>query len=307
MTMRSFLVAVVCSGLVACGSDPEPDDPDGAPPIDARVDAPPDPTVVETRTVRIGPLTIPAGEEQTVCIVVDLGNEVPRMIRRVSSTLTEGTHHVIATKSAAAPTAAPSPCGPFAGGSLDSAVLTIAQQSNASLSYPDGAGLPITAHQSIHLEMHYVNASDELMMIGGTVDLDLAADNADLRPVALLFTGNASLNIPAGGTTSVTSFHSLDPGVQLFATTAHTHQWGTRATVELAEGSAGAAISLLHDSTNWAERPLDNFAPITIGAGQGLRLTCNFFNQSAQDVGFGLSANDEMCFVWAHLTNPLPQ
>ena len=301
MTMRSSLLALIL--LAACGSDPGGDTPDGPPPADARTDAPPDLTVVETRSARIGPLAIPAGEEQTVCIVVDLGNEEPRMIRRVSSTLTEGTHHVIATKSVAAPTAAPEPCGPFAGGAVDSAVLTIAQQSNASLSYPDGAGLPITAHQSIHLEMHYVNASDQPMMIGGTVDLDLAADNADLRPVALLFTGNPSLNIPAGGMTTVTSFHSLEPGVQLFATTAHTHQWGTRATVELTGGTGG----LLHDSTNWAERPLDNFAPITIGAGQGLQLTCNFFNQSGQDVHFGLSANDEMCFVWAHLVNPLPQ
>lgn len=290
--------------IAACGGGdddaPVTDGPPGA------VDAPFDPAVVETRRVAIGPLDVAPGQEQTVCIVVDLGNEVPRMVRAVRSQLTAGTHHVIATISQAAPTPSPTPCGPFAGGGADNGVLTIAQQMTASLTYPTGAGVPIAAHQSIHLEMHYVNATEANLAIGGTVDLDLAAAGGDLRPIDFVFTGNPSLNIPAMSTATVTSFHPLHAGSALFATTAHTHKYGLQATVELAASADAPAQRLLHDSDNWAERPLDTFEPIVISEGQGLRLTCNYRNNTAQAIGFGVSAEDEMCFVWAHLVSAAP-
>lgn len=284
---RSGLVFVV---LAACGTDGGGGDPD-ARAVDAA-----DPVVVETRTVTIGPVTVPAGGEQTVCIVQDLGNVEPRMLRAIRTELTDGTHHVIVTKSDEAP-GPMSSCGPFAGGGVDEGLLFIAQQHEAMLAYPAGAGLPIEAHQSIHLEMHYFNPGDTPLAIAGTAHLDLAAATAGLRPVELLFTGNFSLSLPAHGTASVSSDHSLTPGVQLFATTAHTHQWGTRATVSL-DGR------LLHESTDWAERPIDSFPPITITDGQQLHLTCDFVNQSDRDIGFGTSAEDEMCFLWAHYVAP---
>jgi len=298
-----MLLVGACGGGGGAGDD---DPVDARPAADAAPDGPPDLTVVETRTVRIGPLAIAPGAEATVCVVVDLGNDVPRMVRSIRSTHSAGPHPVIPTPTAAAPSPTPTACGPFAGGSVDSEVLLIAQQSAATLIYPAGAGLPVAAHQSVHLEMHYVNAGDAELPIGGELALDLAAADAGLAPVGLLFTGNANLHIAAHGTATVTSFHPMPEGSALFATTAHTHQWGRRATVELVASATDPAPRLLHDSTDWAERPLDAFAPIPIAAGQGLRLTCTFDNQSDQDVSFGLGANDEMCFVWAHLVEPHP-
>ncbi len=297
---RAALLATLLGGLVAGCAD----DPSATPATDAGVDGPPadaaDQTVVESRRVQIGPLTIGPGQEATVCQVVDLGNTAPRMVRTVRSELTGGTHHVIATLTTEAPTATPTPCGAFAGGGPGNGILTIAQQPTAALAYPDGAGLPITAHQSVHLEMHYLNAGDQPLAIGGTVTLDLADANAALAPVALTFTGNGAISIPAHTTAHLTSEHALPAGTRLFATTAHTHQWGRHATVELLRSAGDPSPLVLHDSTDWADRPLDQFAPITIGPDARLRLTCDFDNQSDQTVNFGLSAEDEMCFLWAH-------
>lgn len=304
ISVRSRLVSLLVPfALVACGGDPAPGDPDAQPPPIDAIDAPPDapdPTVVESRSVTVGPVTVAPGGEATVCTVLDLGNADPRLIRAVHSQLSDGTHHVIATLSSNPPETGLRPCGPFAGG-LDRGILTIAQQPRATLGYPEGAGLAVTAHQSIHLEMHYFNPTEASLDISGTITLDLAAAGGDLRPVELLFTGGNSLNIPAHGTQTVSSEHPLPAGALLFATTAHTHQWGTLATVELLDGPGDPTPQLLHSSTNWAERPLDQFAPITVAEGALLRLTCNYANQSDQPVGFGLSAEDEMCFVWAHL------
>lgn len=307
MRMRSstlLSLPLALSLATACGGEPAPDTtPDGPPPIDAPIDAP-DLTVVESRSVTIGPVTVAPGGEATVCGVVDLGNLEPRMVRAVHSQLSDGTHHVIATVTPDAPRPGLSPCGPFAGGASDRGILTIAQQPRATLGYPTGAGLPVVAHQSVHLEMHYFNPTEGTLAISGTITLDLAAADAGLSPVALLFTGGTSLNIPARGTQTVSTEHPLPPGAALFATTAHTHQWGTLATVELLDAPGDPTPQLLHSSTNWAERPLDQFPPITVGADARLRLTCNYDNRSDSAVGFGLSAEDEMCFVWAHHVVP---
>lgn len=290
------LAPILLVALAACDAAPA-----------ATVDAPPadaaDPTVVETRSLTIGPVTVPAGGEDTICVVLALSNATPRMLRSIRTELTDGTHHVIVTRSASPPMPEPSACGAFAGGFGQ--VLFIAQQREAALRYPPGAGLAIVADQAIHLEMHYFNAHPtDPLEIAGTVHLDLAEDVGALRPVELLFTGETSLSIPAGGMTSVTSFHGLDPGVELFATTAHTHRWGLAASVELAASPEAADATVLHESTDWAERPIDQFDPITIREGEGLRLTCAYHNQSDQDVGFGLGAEDEMCFLWAHYVAP---
>lgn len=296
--MRRWLIVVALAG---CGGG-DPEATADAPPVDAPppLDAP-DPTVIESRSVMIGPWTFPPGAEATVCVVADLGNDAPRMIRRVRSELTDGTHHVIATLTTEPPQPTPTPCGAFAGGAPGAGVLTIAQQPHASLGYPAGSGLPIAAHQGVFLEMHYFNASAGPLAIGGTITLDLAAA-ASLQPVTLVFAGNGAPHIPAHGTATTTSEHSLPVGARLFATTAHTHQWGRRATVELVRGDG--TITRLHDSDAWAERPLDQFAPITFTADDRLRLTCNYENLSDHDVSFGLSAEDEMCFLWAHHVAP---
>jgi hypothetical protein len=233
------------------------------------------------------------------------------MLRSLETELTEGTHHVIVTLSEEPASPEPTPCGAFAGGGgfgSDSDVLFIAQQSGASIEYPAGSGLPIAAHQSIHLEMHYFNArpSGDLD-IAGTVHLDLAAgDDPTLRPIGLLFTGGLSLSIPAGEEVTNTGVFDLPDGGDLFAITAHTHQWGRLATVELLEGADDPTPTLLHESEDWAERPLSVFDPITLDATHQARLTCNYHNESDQDVGFGLGANDEMCFLWAHYVAPPP-
>ena len=64
---RAALLATLFGGLVAGCAD----DPRATPATDAGIDGPPadapDQTVVESRRVQIGPLTIGPGQEATVC------------------------------------------------------------------------------------------------------------------------------------------------------------------------------------------------------------------------------------------------
>ncbi len=251
----------------------------------------------------IGPLTVPPGDEDTVCVVLDLGNTAPAMIREIRTNLTPGTHHVIVTREDdGAPIEQPFSCGAFAGGGPGANLLFIAQQPQAKLTYPAGTGLRATAHQLIHLEMHYFNYLDDPdHEISATITFELAEDDGtELAPVELLFTGSTSLHIPAQSQVSTESFHSVPAGAKIFALSSHTHQYGTYSAIYRATSEGDPEAVLLHESTNWAEPPLDEYEPFSLGAGEGLLLTCDYFNTSDQDVSFGLGFNDEMCFLWAH-------
>jgi hypothetical protein len=199
-----------------------------------------------------------------------------------------------------APDPTPRPCGAFSHGVAAS--LFIAQQPEASLSYPAGSGLRFEANQVVTIEMHYLNYfSGSATDIGGSVDFDLVPVDPGVEEVELIFTGELSLDIPARSETTVRSFHSIPAGARVFALTSHTHQLGVLSTLHRGRGETDPDAVLLHESRSWADPPLDTFEPpLTFSAGEGLILECHYVNTTDRRVGFGTGFDDEMCFLWAH-------
>ncbi len=96
------------------------------------------------------------------------------------------------------------------------------------------------------------------------------------------------------------SWHSIPAGSRVFAVTSHTHQLGELAYIERTR-SASEEGTILHESTTWAEPPLDVFDPLLrFEAGEGLKLTCTFNNTTDSTVHFGTGFEDEMCFLWVY-------
>jgi hypothetical protein len=257
-------------------------------------------TTVETLSLTAGPYATPSGTERTQCVSFDLGNDSPVMIRAIRTHLTAGSHHMIVYRLDEAPDPTPVSCGAFAHGTAAS--LFIAQQPEASLVYPDDAGLLIEAHQTIGIEMHYINyLAGGSIDISGTVDLDVIAPDPSYGTVELLFTGDLDVSIPARGTATETSIHFVAPTSQVFGLTSHTHQLGVRTTIHRGRSTTDLG-DLLHTSTNWSEPPLDTFDPLLrFDSGEGLVLTCEYDNPTDLGVGFGTGFDDEMCFLWAYL------
>jgi hypothetical protein len=253
----------------------------------------------ETRTLTMGPFNTPSGTERVLCASFDLGNEAAAMIRGIRTHLTEGSHHMIVYVLHEPPDPTARPCGSFEHGIGQS--VFIAQQREAGLRYPDGAGYPIDAHATVGFELHFINyVSSDPIDIMGMVELDLVPDDGSLDEVELVFTGNLSLSLPPRTTTTVTSFHPL-PASRVFGLTSHTHQLGEYATLH--RGTSETDVGeLLHESTSWADPPLDIFdPPLVFGAGEGLVLSCDFNNTTDRTVTFGTAFEDEMCFLWAYL------
>jgi hypothetical protein len=253
----------------------------------------------EARSLTVGPFEAARGVERTQCVSLDLGNDAPMFVRAIRTHLTDGSHHMIVYRLDEAPDPTPRFCGSFSHGVGDS--IFIAQQRDAEIRYPAGTGLHVEAHQTIGLEMHYINyVSDAPIDISGTVELDLVPIDGSIEEMQLLFTGDIALSIPARSEATSRSFHSVPSGARIFALTSHTHQLGTHATIHRGDSETTPG-ALLHESTSWAEPPLDLFDPmLELDPGEGLILTCEYYNPGDSDVGFGTGFDDEMCFLWAH-------
>jgi len=252
----------------------------------------------ESVHLTFGPDPLPLGEERTVCITVDAGNEVARQVRGIRTHLPTGSHHMIVYRTTGPLSATPTPCQPFADGA--SAVF-IAETVNASIEYPTDAALVFTPHQRIRIEIHEVNYTGEPIDIHAEVDFDFyPLDETERMPVQFLFTGVMGLFLPARTTTEVHSFHGVPDGARIFGLTSHTHGLGVYSTIHRGT-SEDDFTEMLHEADDWANPPLDRFdPPLTLSSTEGLRLSCEYDNTRDEDVGFGLDFADEMCFLWAY-------
>jgi hypothetical protein len=159
----------------------------------------------------------------------------------------------------------------------------------------------------VRLEMHFINPSNTPQMASATSTLHVMAD-ADFQYEAdFLFIGNPDINLP-----SSSQVQSLGPtwfpypatlaGVNVFAITGHTHKLGVDVNVHVAPTEADPGTAVYQpDNFSWSEPETTRMdPPFVLPEGGGFRFTCSWLNDSGQTVGFGESANDEMCFFWAY-------
>ena len=95
---------------------------------------------------------------------------------------------------------------------------------------------------------------------------------------------------------------SVLDGVKFFGFTGHQHRLGTGVKVASSTGKTGTD-TVVHDppAYTWSEPPTEyKDPPVTLPPGGGFRFTCSWQNTTSDQVGFGESANDEMCVFWTY-------
>ncbi len=289
-----LLAAGACGNSPGEGVDAGP--PDGAPLPSYRVDFP--------------AVTVPAGFENTQCVIVRLGNPEPLRVNRIHNLLSDGSHHfIVYTSNDTEEVATPFDCDPFTD-TLNpeaGAPLMITQKHEEVLTLPAGVAFSLEANQMIRLEVHYINTNPD-----GAIELTASSTfipipEAEFENEAdFLFIGNVDVFIPAMSTATLgpTFFPipgNLD-GVKYFGITGHTHQWGTDVRVAATDGPDGADTPV-YDVEDWVwsePETVYHDPPFEVPPDGGFRFTCEWNNLSDQSVGFGESATKEMCFFWAY-------
>ena len=155
------------------------------------------------------------------------------------------------------------------------------------------------------MQLHYINTTTEAHDIEGAVELTLAPEGAELVEAKSLFTGTTSIDIAPHATSTSEHFQIVGPETgsvrHAFALTSHTHGLGVRATIERVPSAGAPTTEPLHESLDWAEPPLTNFdTPLEFDGTDGVRLRCEYENDTDRQVHFGTGFFDEMCFMWLY-------
>jgi hypothetical protein len=256
-----------------------------------------------------GPVMVDPGVEKTMCIRKRLPTDRPIRVGQIVNELGPASHHMIVYRLADGDeTAEPEECTPFVD-VLDpskGAPMAVTQRSSETIALPPAVAFTLDPGQLVRIELHFINATDEQQELRASSTFVEIAEDEFEQEADFMFIGNPDINVPAGSDFTLdTPFLPLPDrlaGIQVFAVTGHEHQWGTGVTASMVTGEADEGTTI-YDPENfqWNEPETIYHDPaLTLPDGGGFRFQCTWHNASQQDVGFGESVDDEMCFFWAY-------
>lgn len=252
-------------------------------------------------TIQSKEVTIQPGEEITYCYYFTTPNDAPLAIKKWTSEMTPGSHHLIMYWG-----------GNKADGTIepsDSCVSGIPQWVYASqtptselpLPSDDGTGKPlgmnVAAHQKGYVEMHYLNTSDDPLTVSVKVSAYAHADGVEYTPTAAYITYNAGFEIPKDAQDyPVTQTCQLSPDLKFWTVSTHAHKQAVK--TEIHDGS-----SMVFSATDWEHPGSRDWAtPYYQFSSGSITYTCTYTNLTGGVVKEGPSAKfNEMCMATGYI------
>lgn len=264
-------------------------------------------TTPQSYRVQIEVPNVPPGTEGTKCLKVRLGNAADIKVGRVHNQLFGQSHHFIvsAVTDSSSDEAPLADCLPFKAPQIG-APLTVTQKHDEEITLPDGVGYALDAHQLMHLELHYINTTDQTVDIRAESELFPIEEDGKVQEAGFLIAGTMDISIPPKSTKSTGDIYLEIPealkGVKYYAVTGHTHRFGTNISISTAPDHDGEGTPIYELSNfDWSAPDVKYFdPPLQVAAGGGFRVNCAWDNPTDQTVKYGESALTEMCFFWAY-------
>ena len=265
------------------------------------------PPVKASYTTFIGDWTMAPGKETTRCVVKRLDNEEEVWMSAIHAELAKGSHHMIVYRTDETEEVLdPEKCDPFTETLSGQAYpLLITQVSKESLSMPHGVAVRFEPQQMVRIEAHFLNYYPEEIVAHGDVTFDTIAEEDVWQEANMLFYGNVDIDVPPGQEWSTPwTFMPIADGIHVFGMTGHTHQYGVNVEVNYASGPDAEELTPIYpldEAFEWDEAPVIRYEPpVVFGPQDGVNMRCTWDNTSDESLGFGESANEEMCFFWAY-------
>jgi hypothetical protein len=281
-------------------------------PPDSGTDAPPDSSITPpigcTPNIDLKPATPwtqPTGDaDDYVCYGVEMpaGSIPAGTVRHVLGMTphivnTKIVHHVLLYQadSAVSPTPAPCPAPGPPGGRI---VYGWAPGGGAMQTPPD-VGFPYDASTHWVVQVHYNNAN-ALVGEQDTSGFSLCTTDQPVKYDAdVVAFGSQSFSIPRKSSKAITCSYTVPSGmnsVHVFSAFPHLHKLGAGIESKLYPGGSGVGIDLgTNDPWNFNAQlwfPLT----ATMNAGDVVKTRCAWNNTTDQDVSFGPTTEDEMCY-----------
>jgi hypothetical protein len=257
---------------------------------------------------------VPPGTEGTKCVKVRLGNKSDIKVGRVHNQLFGQSHHFIVSSvtDLSEDEEGLTDCRPFSA-PLTGAPLTVTQKHDEEITLPDGVGYALNARQLMHLELHYINTTDETADVRAESELFALDDDDDIKEAGFLIGGTMDISIPPRSNKSTGDIFIELPEVlddaKYYAVTGHTHRFGKNVSISTAPNHDAEGMPIYELSNfDWSAPEVKYFdPPLQVPAGGGFRVNCAWDNPTDDTIKYGESALTEMCFFWAYYYPKTPK
>jgi hypothetical protein len=247
--------------------------------------------------------TAPAGTEIWKCNIYDLPTTQWENVGRVESIQNPGMHHMdIMALTYAGVELEP---GEYDCDELyqtypelmeDGLMIYASQMESQTIDLPPGTAANLPPGIQVMHEIHHVNTSDADVEVFSYVNAYSIHPNDVTETIWGGAVRDTHINIPAQSAHSEWTRCVMTDDIDLLFLSSHTHQLGKKVTVRMFDGeTVGEEIYVNED---WhAPRLIAFDTPLHIPAGTGFEFQCDFDNPTDDPVGWGFTADDEMCQI----------
>lgn len=165
--------------------------------------------------------------------------------------------------------------------------------------FPPGVALRLPGGQGLDLNSHYVNRGPTPRTGEVYANLHFAEADEIEKVAEVMFLSNFDIHLPPKQVTTLTKTFDFDVRTHVFHLWSHAHETMTEFKVEVAGGPRDG--ELVYISYDWEHPPLLQIdPPLTLEAGQGLKLTTTYDNYTDRTLRFGLLSQDEMMILFGY-------
>jgi hypothetical protein len=181
-------------------------------------------------------------------------------------------------------------------GTIGRVMIYAASVGTSPFDFPDGVAIKVPGGQQLHMNLHLLNTGDETLS-GETTIFVKAQATAPATLAEMVLAGPDQFDIPSDNAPhSVSGECTATTPYTLFALWPHMHTFATHQKVELVN-SASTAM-LLDDDFRFENQKYYSLSQMQpVAAGEKVRVTCTYVNNSGSPVMYGDDAGSEMCFT----------
>ena len=202
-----------------------------------------------------------------------------------------GTHHTLLLWGSGELPDSENVCGP----TLDKSLLFASGVGTDDLVFPEGVALKVPAGTQLLLNLHLFNTSTDLLPgVSGTLVKTL--DPSEVKQeVEMIMPGATGISVPPNSPGSVQGDCTFPGDSNVITVWPHMHKYGTH--MRVTHQIDGGEVTLHDTPFNFNEQKFHPITPVPILGGESIHYECSYMNTTSKEVGFGISSDDEMCFL----------
>lgn len=160
---------------------------------------------------------------------------------------------------------------------------------------PEGVAAPLPRDSAYMFEVHYVNASDDDVVVESYVNAYTMPEDDVTETIYGNVNRDDDILVPAGATDHREWTRCVfNRDADILFLQSHTHELAERFELRAFDGENVG--ELVYENDDWHAPKVKRFdPPMHVAAGTGFEYTCFYANRGTEDVTWGFSASDEMC------------